>query len=54
MAGLAHEMGKPAPFDTAHLDTLLDDHGIDVLVATSKHNIQYLPVSYTHLRAHET
>jgi len=46
MAGLAHEMGKPAPFDTAHLDTLLDDHGIDVLVATSKHNIQYLLGGY--------
>ena len=46
MAQLAHEMGKPAPFNTAHLDTLLDDHGIDVLVATSKHNIQYLLGGY--------
>ena len=46
MAGLAHVMGKPAPFDTTHLDTLLDDQGIDVLVATSKHNIQYLLGGY--------
>jgi Xaa-Pro aminopeptidase len=31
-----------APFDTALLDRLLDEAGIDVLVATSKHNVQYL------------
>jgi len=31
-----------APFDTARLDRLLDDAGIDVLIASSKHNIQYL------------
>ncbi|MGB6537985.1 MAG: Xaa-Pro peptidase family protein [Xanthobacteraceae bacterium] len=31
-----------APFDTARLDRLLDENGIDVLVATSKHNVQYL------------
>jgi Xaa-Pro aminopeptidase len=31
-----------APFDTALLDRLMDDADIDVLVATSKHNIQYL------------
>jgi Xaa-Pro aminopeptidase len=31
-----------APFDTARLDRLMDDAGIDVLIATSKHNIQYL------------
>ncbi len=33
---------KTAPFDTARLDRLMDDAGIDVLVATSKHNVQYL------------
>ena len=33
---------KPLPFDAGRLDRLLDDAGIDVLVATSKHNIQYL------------
>lgn len=30
------------PFDTAKLDRLLDAAGIDVLIVTSKHNIQYL------------
>ncbi len=31
-----------APFDTALLDRLMDEAGLDVLIATSKHNIQYL------------
>ncbi|MGH6672888.1 MAG: M24 family metallopeptidase [Xanthobacteraceae bacterium] len=31
-----------APFDTARLDRLMDEAGIDVLLATSKHNVQYL------------
>jgi Xaa-Pro aminopeptidase len=31
-----------APFDTALLDRLMDEAGIDVLIASSKHNIQYL------------
>ena len=31
-----------APFDTARLDRLMDDAGIDVLLATSKPNVQYL------------
>src|ERR1700748_3361228 len=31
-----------APFDTAILDRRMDQAGIDVLVATSKHNVQYL------------
>src|SRR5215510_11794295 len=37
---------KPAassiPFDAARLDRLMDEAGIDVLLATSKHNVQYL------------
>ena len=37
---------KPIPFDAKHLDKLLDDAGIDVLVATSKHNVQYLLGGY--------
>ena len=37
---------KPLPFDAGHLDRLLDDAGIDVLVATSKHNVQYLLGGY--------
>src|ERR1700678_1280605 len=31
-----------APFDTALLDRLMDEAGLDALIATSKHNIQYL------------
>jgi Xaa-Pro aminopeptidase len=38
--------GKPShpviPFDSGRLDRLMDDTGIDVLLATSKHNVQYL------------
>jgi Xaa-Pro aminopeptidase len=30
------------PFDSALLDRLMDDAGMDVLLATSKHNVQYL------------
>jgi len=30
------------PFDTARLDRLMDEAGLDVLLATSKHNVQYL------------
>ena len=30
------------PFDTKQLDRLMDEAGIDVLLANSKHNIQYL------------
>jgi Xaa-Pro aminopeptidase len=42
------DVAKPAaakatiPFDTGRLDRLLDAAGIDVLLATSKHNVQYL------------
>src|SRR5689334_5685143 len=31
-----------APFDSNRLDRLMEDAGIDVLLATSKHNVQYL------------
>jgi Xaa-Pro aminopeptidase len=30
------------PFDTARLDRLMDEAGFDVLLASSKHNVQYL------------
>lgn len=30
------------PFDSARLDRLMDDAGIDVLLVSSKHNVQYL------------
>jgi Xaa-Pro aminopeptidase len=31
-----------APFNTARLDRLMDEAGFDLLVVTSKHNVQYL------------
>lgn len=31
-----------APFDTERLDRLMDEAGLDVLLVTSKHNVQYL------------
>jgi len=31
-----------APFDTARLDRLMDEAGMDVLLASTKHNVQYL------------
>jgi len=31
-----------APFDSALLDRLMDEAGLDVLIATTKHNVQYL------------
>ncbi len=34
--------GAPPPFDSARLDALLDEAGIDALLISSKHNIQYL------------
>ena len=37
---------KPIPFDTARLDALLDSAGVDVLIASSKHNLQYLIGDY--------
>src|SRR5690349_1772897 len=47
---MAHAETKPAarplPFDQAKLDGLMDKAGIDVLLLTSKHNIQYLLGGY--------
>jgi Xaa-Pro aminopeptidase len=39
-------MHTAAPFDTAKLDRLMEEAGIDVIVATSKHNTQYLMGGY--------
>jgi Xaa-Pro aminopeptidase len=36
----------PIPFDTGRLDALLEEAGVDALVVTSKHNIQYLLGGY--------
>lgn len=35
-----------APFDSALLDRLMEEAGLDVLLATSKHNVQYLLGGY--------
>src|ERR1700751_540714 len=37
---------QSTPFSTAKLDTLLDESGIDVILVTSKHNLQYLLGGY--------
>jgi Xaa-Pro aminopeptidase len=42
MAAAAQHMELAVPFDSNRLDDLMDDAGIDVLLATSKHNVQYL------------
>jgi Xaa-Pro aminopeptidase len=36
------KVSSTIPFDTARLDRLMDEAGMDVLIATSKHNVQYL------------
>ncbi|MBV8916147.1 MAG: aminopeptidase P family protein [Acetobacteraceae bacterium] len=35
-------MTKAPPFDTTKLDRLMEEAGIDLLLVTSKHNVQYL------------
>src|SRR5690242_21958239 len=42
----AKRAARPLPFDQAKLDGLMDKAGIDVLILTSKHNIQYLLGGY--------
>ena len=39
-----------APFSTEKLDRLLDEAAIDILIVTSKHNIQYLLGGYYHFQ----
>ena len=41
-----NDMTTAIPFDTAKLDALLDRAGIDALIVSSKHNIQYLLGGY--------
>ena len=35
------------PFDSKKLDTLMEEHGLEVLIASSKHNIRYLLGGYS-------
>jgi Xaa-Pro dipeptidase len=44
--GASESRPTTPPFDTAKLDRLMEEAGIDVLVATSKHNTQYLLGGY--------
>ena len=46
LRGEANSDPAGLPFDRRRLDALLDDAGIDVLLVTSKHNIQYLSGGY--------
>lgn len=49
----AREGGAVAvPFDQARLDRLMDEAGIDVILATSKHNAQYLLGGYRYIFFH--
>src|SRR5258708_14104884 len=41
-----NDMTAAIPFDTAKLDAILDRAGIDALIVSSKHNIQYLLGGY--------
>ena len=38
----AKPVAKAIPFDASKLDRLMEEAGIDILLATSKHNVQYL------------
>ena len=40
---------RPTPFDAARLDSLLEDAELDLLIVTSKHNVQYLLGGYRSL-----
>lgn len=42
MQDIAKSASPVIPFDTDKLDSLMEEAGIDVLLATSKHNVQYL------------
>ena len=46
MAAADAKPGQDLPFDARHLDRLMDEAGLDVLVVTSKHNVQYLLGGY--------
>ena len=45
-AGRAAAASRPIPFDAGRLDKLMEEAGIDALIVTSKHNIQYLLDGY--------
>ena len=41
-----HKVASPQlPFDADKLDRLMEEAGLDLLLVTSKHNVQYLSLS---------
>jgi Xaa-Pro aminopeptidase len=42
MLDVVKQAASSIPFDADRLDRLMDEAGIDILLATSKHNVQYL------------
>jgi Xaa-Pro aminopeptidase len=42
MLDVVKKVAPSIPFDADRLDRLMDEAGIDVLLVTSKHNVQYL------------
>jgi Xaa-Pro aminopeptidase len=46
LAAKATSDRPPIPFDVGRLDALMDEAGIDAVIVTSKHNIQYLLGGY--------
>src|SRR3954449_6045824 len=41
-AAIAKPDSRAIPFDSEKLDRLMDAAGLDILLATSKHNVQYM------------
>jgi Xaa-Pro aminopeptidase len=46
MDNASEKSRKPIPFDAARLDGLMEEAGIDALLVSSKHNVQYLLGGY--------
>ena len=42
MLDVVKQVAPSIPFDADRLDRLMDEAGIDILLVTSKHNVQYL------------
>ena len=42
MLTATHSASSTIPFDSARLDKLMNEAGMDALIVTSKHNVQYL------------
>lgn len=47
MTSKAPDATSPLPFNSARLDSIMDEAGLDAIVVTSKHNIRYLLGGYS-------